>query len=275
MFTAHDRPMRKYLITLALLRLACHPAEAASPAGTLHVDYTGYSHGLTVLKLAGSLTLSPNAYAAHVTFHTAGMAAWMLRSDNDSQATGTFHGEAVLPISFEGTGHLRDSTRLTRIAYTNGNPVVEALSPPEESERTPIPVAQTLHTIDTLSAVALLIHAVAETGHCDGSVMTFDGRRLASQTSHTTGTEILPKLDRTIFAGPALRCDFVGQQLGGFVRNEDAGELKKPRKGTAWLANLVPGAPPVPVRVAFDNKILGQVTLYLTSYAETAAISQK
>jgi len=274
MFPAHDRRMRKYLITLPLL-LAGHQAAAASPAGTLTVEYTGYSHGLTVLKLAGSLTLTPASYAAHVTFHTAGMAAWVLRSDNDSHATGFFHGDQVTPSTFEGTGHLRDTTRLTRIIYVNGNPVVQALEPPQESERSPIPAGQTLHTIDTLSAVALLIHAVAETGHCDGSVMTFDGRRLASQTSHTTGTEILPKLDRTIFAGPALRCDFVGQQLGGFVRNEDAGELKKPRKGTAWLANLVPGAPPVPVRVAFDNKILGQVTLYLTSYSATAAISQK
>jgi hypothetical protein len=28
---------------------------------------------------------------------------------------------------------------------------------------------------------------------------------------------------------------------------------------------MVPGAPPVPVKVIFENKILGEVTLYLTS----------
>jgi hypothetical protein len=28
---------------------------------------------------------------------------------------------------------------------------------------------------------------------------------------------------------------------------------------------MVPGAPPVPVKVIFENRILGHVTLYLTS----------
>jgi hypothetical protein len=28
---------------------------------------------------------------------------------------------------------------------------------------------------------------------------------------------------------------------------------------------MVPGAPPVPVRIAFENDLLGQVTLYVTA----------
>jgi hypothetical protein len=146
-----------------------------------------------------------------------------------------------------------------------GNPVVRVLSPPVEQERTPIPVAETAHTIDTLSALALLIREVGQSGTCSGSVTTFDGRRLAQQTAHQSGDEVLPQTDRSIFAGKALRCDFEGRQLGGFVRNEDEDDLRKPRHGTAWLADMVPGAPPVPVKVIFENKILGQVTLYLTA----------
>ncbi len=247
----------------------------AAPTGTLQVEYTGYSHGLTVLKLAGALTLTPTAYAARVTFHTAGMAAWMLRSDNDSQVTGLFKGDSVQPRLFEGTGHLRSTDRLTRIAYVDGNPVIQALRPPQEQERTPVPVQDTAHTIDTLSAVVLLIRSVAEHGTCDGTVTTFDGRRLAIQTAHTAGREVLPKTGRSIFAGQALRCDFVGQQTAGFVRNEDEDALKKPRRGAAWLAPMVPGAPPVPVRVMFDNKILGEVTLYLTSVSGGTDVASK
>jgi len=247
----------------------------ASATGGYQVEYTGYSHGLTVLKLAGSLTLTKTGYAARVTFHTAGMAAWMLRSDNDSQVTGLFQGIQAEPRLFEGTGHLRRTDRTTRIAYVDGDPVIQALSPPVEHERTVVPAAQTVHTIDTLSAVVMLIHAVAETGHCDGSVTTFDGRRLSTQTAHTSGKEMLAKTDRSIFSGQALRCDFVGQQTGGFVLNEDEDALRKPRAGSAWLADMVPGAPPVPVRVTFDNKILGQVTLYLTSVAAGTDIASK
>jgi hypothetical protein len=254
--------MTRYLIALAL----CLPVPAlAADAGTLSAEYTGYSHGLTVLKLAGSLAMTPTGYAIHVTYHTAGMIGMLVHSDNDSQAIGTFQGTAAQPQLFVGTGHLHGTARATRIEYVNGNPVVKEISPPVELERTVVPPAQTAHTIDTLSALAMLIRQVGKEGTCDGTVTTFDGRRLASQTAHRTGEEVLPPTDRSIFAGKALRCDFDGQLLGGFVRNEDADELKKPRHGTAWLADVVPGAPPVPVKVIFENRILGHVTLYLTS----------
>jgi hypothetical protein len=262
--------MRKLLFALTL----CLPAAArAASTGTFTAEYAGYSHGLTVLKLAGSLTLTPGGYQAHVTFHTAGLIGMIVHSDNDSEAAGSFAGGTAHPQRFVGTGHLRGTARATRIDYVDGNPVVRVISPPVEQERTPISPADTAHTVDTLSAVALLIRQVGETGTCGGSVTTFDGRRLAIQSAHDSGPENLPRTDKSIFAGRALRCDFDGRQLGGFVRNEDEDALRKPRHGTAWLADMVPGAPPVPVKVIFDNKILGQVTLYLTSVQGGAAVA--
>ena len=258
--------MRKTLMAAAFF--LPHLAAAATlgtQTGSWSVEYTGYSHGFTVLKLSGTLTLSPTGYAAEVKFHTAGMAGMIIHSDNDSRASGTFKGRDVAPALFEGSGHLRGTDRLTKIVYVDGNPQVQALSPPVERERTIVPPEQTLHTIDTLSAVILLIHDAAPASTCDGAVTTFDGRRLASQTSHTAGIENLPETGRSIFHGPALRCDFEGKQLGGFVINENEDDLRKPRHGTAWLAAMLPNAPPVPVRVAFENKLLGQVTLYLTA----------
>ena len=168
--------------TLALaVLLAPNAAGAAGlggQAGTYKVEYTGYSHGFVVLRLAGSLDLTPSGYALHVTFHTAGMAAWVVRADNDSQVSGRFAGDQAMPILFEGSGSLRGTRRLTRIAYQDGNPVIQTLSPPVEHERSAVPPSQTQHTIDTLSAVALLIHEVAMDGKCEGTATTFDGRRL-------------------------------------------------------------------------------------------------
>lgn len=265
--------MRPYLIALAL----CLPGLAlARETGSLSAEYTGYSHGLTVLKLSGSLTLSPSGYAVHITYRTAGMIGMLVHTDNDTESTGTFQGNTALPQLFLSSGHLRGTPRATRIEYVDGNPVVRVISPPVEKERTPVPVAETAHTIDTLSAIALLIRQVGHDGTCEGSVTTFDGRRLAQQIAHRTGEEVLAPTDRSIFAGKALRCDFEGRQLGGFVRNEDEDGLRKPRHGTAWVADLVPGAPPVPVKVIFDNKVLGQVTLYLTAVTGgPAAVAQR
>ena len=251
-------------IPISLALLAPLPA-AASGVGTLAVEYTGYSHGFTVLKLTGTLALTPSGYTAHVTFHTAGFAGMVVHLDNDSQVSGAFKGDQALPSLFEGTGHLRGDARATKMVWTDGNPTVQVLTPPAEPERTAVPVADTVQTIDTLSAVAALIHQVGETGRCDGTLKTFDGRRLALQSAHSAGQDTLPATDRSIFAGQAMRCDLEGQQLGGFKRDESLAELKKPRHGSAWVAEVVPGAPPVPVRIAFENDLLGKVTLYLTA----------
>ena len=253
------------VLAASLLPATARGAGLGSPSGGFSVEYTGYSHGFTVLKLAGTVALLQNDYTAHVAFHTAGMAAWMARIDNDSRVDGTFQGSQAAPVLFEGTGNLRGNRRATRISYQSGNPVIQTLTPPVEHERSAVPPEQTQHTIDTLSAVAMLIHEVAQTGACEGTVTTFDGRRLATQTVHTTGQEMLPQTGRSVFHGQALRCDFDGRQLGGFVNDENEDALRKPKHGTAWLAAVLPGAPPVPVRVVFDNKLLGQVTLYLTS----------
>lgn len=250
---------------IALLAICMPSVAGATPAGGYSVEYTGYSHGFTVIKLSATLTLSPDAYRAHVIFHTAGFAGMMVHADNDSHANGRFNGNQALPTLFEGSGHLHGTARYTRITYKDTNPVIEALTPPVEQERTSVAGADTLHTIDTLSAVALLVREVAQGGKCEGSVTTFDGRRLATQTVHTTGQEVLPRTQRSIFAGPALRCDFDGRQLGGFMRDENEDDLRKLRHGTAWVADLLPNEPPVPVRVNFENKLLGQVTLYLTA----------
>lgn len=257
--------MRSILL-LALLVLPPSAAQAAQ-TGAYTVEYTGYSHGFTVVKFSGTLKLTPTTYEAHVSFHTAGLAGMMVHADNDSSVMGSFRGDTAMPSVFEGTGHLHGKPRQTRLVYKDGNPTVELLSPPAEQERSLVPPAQTLHTIDTLSAVALVIRQVANTGKCEGSVATFDGRRLATQSVHTAGDEELPVTDRSVFAGHALRCDFEGTQLAGFMRDESEQDLRKPRYGTAWLATPLPNAPPVPVKVKFDNKILGQVTLYLTSVA--------
>ena len=254
------------------LRLAVWLAALAPPAalggepGGYRAEYAGYTHGFLVLKLKGFVQLTPAGYDVRISFHTAGLAALVVSMDNESRATGRFIDGQVQPSLFEASGHLSGAARATRIVYYDGDPVVQALIPPADQERDPVPVADTRHTVDTLGAAALLIREVAKGTRCDGVARTFDGRRLAVQSVHTAGPEMLDRTTRSIFSGQALRCDIEGRQLAGFVRG-DSEDLRRPRHGTAWLANMLPDAPPVPVRIAFGNRLLGQVTLYLTALA--------
>jgi len=244
-------------------------AAPAPPVGTFNVQYDGYAHGLIVLKLKAALTLTPTSYSGRLTYRTAGFVGFMVHNDSDSQVQGRFAGTTARPLLFESTGSLRGVHRETRISFEGDPPEVLALAPPVETERSPVPRPLTAHSIDTLSAITLLVRQVAQTGRCEGEALTFDGRRLTHMTAHTTGKELLAADERGKFNGLTLRCDFDGDQLAGFVKGEDPAALKRTHHGTAWLAPLAPGTPPLPVRVVFTNKVLGEVTLYLTAHSET------
>jgi hypothetical protein len=150
------------------------------------------------------------------------------------------------------------------IDYPHGQPLIRRLIPPQEAERDPVPAALQLNTVDMLSALALLVRTVADTGRCDASVRTFDGNRAGEITAHTGGEEILPPTSRSAFSGMALRCDFTSRTLAGFLREDGNAYDRRPLRGSVWLAGLTHGEPPLPVRIQIETRWFGEATTYLT-----------
>ena len=265
-------------VGLATGAMAAAGTASAATTGTLSATYDGYAHGVIALRLTASFDFTPGAYSGRLEFHTAGMLGWMVHTESDSQVEGRFAPSptlAVLPAKYDSTGVMHGTDRITRITYQNGTPMLQTVVPPVAQERVPVPAAETQHTIDTLSAIALLMRQVGQSGTCDGAVNTFDGRRLTAMTAHTVGPESLSPNRKLGFDGHALRCDFTGVQLAGFMKGRDEAQLRRPRHGSAWVAPLVPGAPPLPVKVVFENDALGVVTLYLTSVSgSSGAVAQ-
>lgn len=74
---------------------------------------------------------------------------------------------------------------------------------------------------------------------------------------------------RSSFYGRALRCDFAAQPLAGWNFTDGRVQDGKPLEGTAWLAELVPGAPPLPGRMAFGTRWFGDAVLYLQRVEQT------
>jgi hypothetical protein len=93
----------------------------------------------------------------------------------------------------------------------------------------------------------------------------FDGRRLSEIAATDAGQEMLEPTRRSSFSGPATRCDFEGRLLAGFMLDDDRARAARPQTGSAWMARLLPNAPPLPVRMTFQTRWLGHVTMYLTS----------
>jgi hypothetical protein len=257
--------VRTALALLPLLVLASAArAQPAAPA-KVKLSFEAYAAGLNVIDIDAAIEMSPTGYRVAIDFHTTGVFGAVVHAHTQSIAAGAWRGNGVAPTRFYSYGTVRGAPRRTQIDFVGGQPTLKILEPPNDEEREPIPPEMERNTIDTLSALAELVHDVATTHGCDGHVSTFDGRRVSEISVHKVGEEVLEKESETVFGGPALRCDFEGRQTAGFVLDEDRATLAKPQHGTAWLAPVTPGGPALPVRMSFHTRFFGDAVMYLTA----------
>lgn len=235
----------------------------AQPAGAVQAYYEAYAAGVNVVQMEAAFTVDPDRYAIRLDYRTVGAFGLLLSSRQNTVVEGRFVGTRPAPERFYSSGVLRGAPRVTQIDYRDGQPVVRQLQPPTETEREQVASADQANTVDTLSAMAALIRQVNTSGRCEGRLATFDGRRLSVLEARSGGEQALERTGRSSFAGLALRCDFVGRQLGGFMLDEDRERLQRPHTGTAWLASVTAGGPKIPVRIAFRTRWFGEATMYL------------
>ena len=253
-------PDMKYVLPVSLVVVCCCFAVRAQ-AVALH--YEAYAAGVNVIDMDADFAVDPARYHVVLAYKAVGPLGLLSTSHQKTTVDGHFAGNRPVPERFYSSGVLRGENRLTEIDYAGGQPRIRQMAPPNEKEREAVaPVAQA-NTVDTLSAMAQLINQVNTTHRCEGTLMTFDGRRLATLSARTMGEQPLEKTGRSSFAGPTLRCEFSGRQLGGFKTDEDRAVQEKVQQGTAWFAALTPGGPMVPVRIAFRTKWFGEATMYL------------
>ena len=248
--------------TLAIMAAFAFPA-LAGPAAAVTLHYEAYAAGVNVIDMEADFAVEPTRY--HVTLHYKTVGALNLVSHSDQKTTvdGHFAAGRPVPERFYSSGILRGENRLTQIDYAGGQPSIRQLAPPNEKEREVVEPGAQANTVDTLSAMAQLINQVNTTHRCEGTLTTFDGRRLATLSARTSGEQPLERTGRSSYAGPTLRCEFSGRQLGGFKVDEPRADQEKVQQGTAWFAALTPGGPMVPVRIAFRTKWFGDATMYL------------
>ena len=252
----------KLRLLICLLLGSVVPAAAQEHLAA-RMTYAVYAAGLNVMVIDVRAFLSPEDYRVELGYHTTGLFGLLKPTRIDSFAQGRWVGERPAPVRFATWGTVGGAVRRTTLDYPNGHPVVTTLDPPDDGEHEAVPAADR-HGLDTLSAMADLVRQVARSGSCDGQLRLFDGRRVMDVTSHTVGMEQLAPDYRDAFSGPALRCDFAGRMLAGFPVDMGATGRARVHHSHAWLAQVVPGEPALPVRITFETRFFGEATAYLT-----------
>ena len=253
-------------IAATILGAALLTSTAASAqVAQVQLSYDTYAAGIEVMQMRAFFGLGPWNYHIDLDYHTTGLVGVFYSGRQTNTVRGAWQDGQAMPLEFFGEGVWRGHARRTLIGYDHGLPQIKELQPPQESEREAVPSELQLHTMDTLSALAQLMRRVEHDHACETEVHTYDGRRVLDVVARTGGPETLDPTSRSTFSGPTLRCDFEGRELAGFLTGEDDAEHRRPLHGSAWLAPLLPDAPPLPVRIAFQTRWFGWATMYLTS----------
>ena len=254
---------RSGFLVLALLGWAA-PAAAEPPPIAYNLHYQAISLGFSIMQMDVSVRILPSTYEIALSYHTAGLAGFLYPGRQSEQVSGVWEGDHAAPQRYLASGEWRSRPRRADIVYRGGQPDILELLPPDTDEREPVPRALQRGTEDTLSALLQLLDHVERNGSCNTAARIFDGRRLSEIDASTMGLESVGRGPGGTFAGTALRCDFVGRMLAGFVLDRPHTTPGRAHHGSAWFAPLRPGGPTLPVRISFGTDWFGDVTMVLT-----------
>jgi hypothetical protein len=253
------------LIAPLLAVVAAAPVHAEPPAAApdARMHYDGYAMGLNLFAIDLTVALRPTSYRMKLSFRLVGMADLLFHANGSTVVDGRFDGPRARPRELFSAGQFGGEQHVMQLDWVGDAPMVTQMKPPPETDREPVPASEQSGTVDTFSAIAMLLHRVGESGTCESTARTFDGERLTEFAAQTTGVEMLASTARSSFQGRALRCDVTGRMIGGFMRDADRAELSKPKHASVWFARLAPDQPEVPVRIVFYAKDSPSAMIYL------------
>jgi hypothetical protein len=234
------------------------PSPAADPPHQLGLSYQVLLGPLPVMTVTADLSMpAPTAgssYKADIVGKAGGYVGQVYDWSFTAHSSGVARGQRLSPNAFAGENLSAFDSRPVAIAYSKDGVPNRRFNPsrPEDANLEPRP-AQAKGTLDPASAVLSLIRSAASTGSCDASVQVYDGRRRFDLITHAQGEELVQALPRSLYGGPAQRCDLRIKQF-------DDSRERLPDQGTAWIAEIAGATIPVRVELTTD---LGVVTVDL------------
>ena len=246
---------------LALGLLAGTGPARASEAG-LTANYEVYVGGFQVARADLDVDLYKDCFDVRLAAEPDGLVSFIADFKIVSWAGGCRAEEGVTPASYS-SDYFKNGRkkRWVRVDYNGQDaPAVRTDPEPEDDNRSMVPSDQRAGSLDPLSGSFAIIQAVTREGRCQGERPVYDGRRLFKLKLEHVGPAVLKKSRYAAYSGPAIECLVRVEMIAGFKKSE----IRKkhfPERVKVFLAEAVPGAPLIPVRLESDYRF-GQLRMH-------------
>ncbi|MCG5239258.1 DUF3108 domain-containing protein [Azospirillum doebereinerae] len=264
------RQFRASALAAALAGLLSVQPGTAS-AAPVSATYRVHVGGVAVLDVAATLEMTGVAYKMEVKAQTDGFLGRMFPWQTVSRSEGAVRPDRLVPARHSQSSVFRGKPRSVTLEYDGqGNVAATVLPPPEEDDREPVPDAQKRGAYDPLSGFLAVLTAAARGEACTRSLPVYDGRRRYDMIFEDVGPRLVGASRYSVFAGAARQCRVSYRPVAGYGKNPPSGAFWRRESGPSerppadlWLAPVVPGEPPLPVRLETESD-LGAVVIHLT-----------
>jgi hypothetical protein len=262
--------------TLGALALAAGllaPAAArADAAASARLGYQVYFGGLQALALQVDLGVSDTGYRVALHAHTEGVIDWLFGWTAQASSEGRLADGTPRPLRHDAESQWHGNHRSVALTFHDDGTVAAAVEPSAaDDEREPVTPAQTTGTLDPISALLAATQALATQHSCAQHVKVFDGRRRFDLVFSDGGSALLKPTEYGSFSGAATVCRFRYVRVAGFQK--PGGRWGNPRDADSvyqvWLAPVLPGLPPVPVRIEVEGTF-GSLIVHLVEAVRPA-----
>lgn len=272
------------IIVSALFAHPSHAAEkqrkAAAPAPVKTIDqtmqYDVYAGGFHVVAARLDVALAKKTgYLLRLAATTHGFLGKLVQWKGTFQTKGWYDAKKSFPkpeLHFSDTTW-SDEHEITTFHYNKDGTFREYHIKNTHEDRIEPPAPGLAdNSIDVLTATLRVLNSLAQGGKCAGTSKVFDGQRSYNLVFTEQEKVTLKATELNVYAGPATECTIEVKPIAGKWHEKPRGWMSIQEQGrergtmpTIWLAQMVEGAPAVPVKIRVKTQY-GTLFMHLTGY---------
>ena len=246
------RRRRAAIAALSLVAVGFAPwtlSRADPPQEIILLNYDVRWGPFRLMSIESRTVLGDERYEMGMKVRTEGMVGWFVDWSSRVETQGVLVADRPRPVRRVVSAEYEGAHHGVTIEYGKEGPLRVDVAPDLSSEGlVAVDPELRVGTIDPETATLLIIRRNAAGQPCTGVEQVFDGRLRYDLELADAGSRPLELTEPIAYAGPARLCDATVRPVAGYPR-EHPERWGAGMRFRYWLAPVLAGAPPIPVRM--------------------------